>query len=237
MPSCSVGFRVAKQIYKVLVDFLGKNDLRAMRVLDVGCSSGAISYYLSSFVKSLVALDIDVAALRIARKNYKKRNLNYLRANGLNLPFPDASFDLVICNEVYSYLPDSEKLMDEVYRVLKPGGSCYFSGGNWLFPIESRYHIPFLHNLPDSIASQLYWFLTHKRYYVAHYKTYWELKELLGKFSLTDYTAWIVKNPYKFSFIKLYRLANVSKQLPLPAIGLLVPFLPTFIFMLRKPDC
>ncbi len=227
-------FRVAKQIQAVLADFLGRKTLRNQRILDVGCSSGVISFQLASFVKSLTGVDVDEAALSLARKSYKKKNLRFCKASGLNLPFRNASFDIVICNEVYSYVPDAKKLMSEIYRVLKIGGCCYFSGGNALFPIESRYHIPFLHNLPDEIATKLYWLLTRKQYYIAHYKTYWELKHLLKKFAIIDYTPVVLQNPYKFSFTKLYSVARITAHLPFPFLRFLELFGPTFIFMLTK---
>ncbi len=65
-------------------------------------------------------------------------------------PFPleDESCDLVICAQVYEHVPDDRRLAEEVYRVLKPGGVVFFSGPNWLFPIEGHYHLPFLHWLP-----------------------------------------------------------------------------------------
>ncbi|OGG24487.1 hypothetical protein A3A79_04865 [Candidatus Gottesmanbacteria bacterium RIFCSPLOWO2_01_FULL_43_11b] len=225
--------RVAKQIQAVLEDFLGSR-LNAAHTLDVGCSSGAITYYLSSSVKSMIGVDIDKNAISLARKDFKKKNLRFFQANGLHLPFPDESFDVIICNEVYSYVPNDRKLMNEIFRVLKPRGCCYFSGGNTLYPIESRYHIPFLHNLPDLVAIKLFWLLHRKPYYVAHYKTYWELKKLLKNFVISDYTTKILSDPKRFSFTKLYSVSEITKYMPLPVLRMLEPFLPTFIFILSK---
>ena len=227
-------FRVAKQILAILSDALGKKSLKNLRVLDVGCSNGAITYYLASYVKSIIGIDVDVIALTIAQKTFRRNNLQFYKASGLHLPFQGEHFDVVICNEVYSYIPDDKKLMAEIFRVLKPGGCCYFSGGNLLYPVESRYHIPFLHNLPDAIARWLYRILKGKPYYVAHYKTYWQLQTLLKRFTISDYTLKILKNPKKFSFTKLYALSAITNYLPEIVMKTLEPFCPTFIFVLSK---
>lgn len=67
------------------------------------------------------------------RKFRKMKNLDYIsadlyspivdvKADILDLPFPDNSFDVVFCNHVLEHINDDRKAMSELYRVLKPGG-------------------------------------------------------------------------------------------------------------------
>ena len=45
-----------------------------------------------------------------------------VKADICNLPFEDASFDVIFCNHVLEHIPDDTKAMEELYRILKPGG-------------------------------------------------------------------------------------------------------------------
>jgi SAM-dependent methyltransferase len=49
-----------------------------------------------------------------------------VKADICNLPFPDNSYDLILCNHVLEHIPDDTKAMQELYRVLKPGGTGIF---------------------------------------------------------------------------------------------------------------
>ena len=53
-------------------------------------------------------------------------------ADSQHLPFGEASFDVVNCTHIYEHVPDAARLMDEIFRVLRPGGICFFSAGNRL---------------------------------------------------------------------------------------------------------
>lgn len=71
-------------------------------------------------------------------KRFKKQaNLTYtttdlespladVKADICNLPFEDNSFDIILCNHVLEHIPDDTKAMQELYRILKPGGMGIF---------------------------------------------------------------------------------------------------------------
>jgi len=71
-------------------------------------------------------------------KRFKKQpNLDYtttdlespladVKADICNLPFEDNSFDMILCNHVLEHIPDDTKAMQELYRILKPGGMGIF---------------------------------------------------------------------------------------------------------------
>ncbi|MDX1783399.1 MAG: class I SAM-dependent methyltransferase, partial [Aequorivita vladivostokensis] len=69
------------------------------------------------------------------KKFRKMKNLNYtttdlnspiadVKADICDLPFPDNEFDFIICNHVLEHIPDDTKAMQEIYRVLAPGGTA-----------------------------------------------------------------------------------------------------------------
>jgi len=100
------------------------------RVLDLGCGEGrhAITAYLEGAVH-IVGLDLSSNDLNTAKERFREfavddenRSVAFLRASGLQLPFADASFDKVICAEVLEHIPDYQSVLDEIHRVLKPGG-------------------------------------------------------------------------------------------------------------------
>lgn len=84
------------------------------RVLDVGCGTGL------NFRRLPAAVGVDVSGgiLRIARR----RCARLAMASGSELPFPDASFDRVLCTYVLTTIPGWRRALDEMARVLRPGG-------------------------------------------------------------------------------------------------------------------
>lgn len=65
----------------------------------------------------------------------ENKEKNIIKADINKLPFPDGSFDAVLCFEVFEYLKTPEKAASEIYRVLKKGGKLYLST-----PFMNKYH-------------------------------------------------------------------------------------------------
>jgi len=117
-----------------LVDFDG---YRGRSVLEAGCGAGVD---LARFAKGgavVTGVDISPAAIDLARANLSQQGLGAdLRvADAERLPFDDASFDFVFAHGVVQYTANPQRLIDEVRRVLKPGGEAVFQVYNrisWL---------------------------------------------------------------------------------------------------------
>ncbi len=117
-----------------LVNFAG---YRGKQVLDVGCGAGVD---LARFAKGgaiCTGVDLADAAIELAMANFQQQGLaaDLRVANGEALPFPDNTFDLVFAHGVVQYTADPQRLVDEVRRVLKPGGEAVFQVYNrvsWL---------------------------------------------------------------------------------------------------------
>ncbi|MEN0617487.1 class I SAM-dependent methyltransferase [Klebsiella indica] len=99
------------------------------KVLEVACNMGTTAIELAQrFRCSVYAIDMDKEALAKARQNIVREGVDnrvvVLEANANRLPFPDATFDVVINEAMLTMYADKakEKLAAEYFRVLKPGG-------------------------------------------------------------------------------------------------------------------
>lgn len=228
--------RVAKQLLTILQEHTGKKYFKDWKLLDIGCASGIITQYLASYVSKAIGIDIDEHAISIARKNYsKQKNLTFEIASGSKIPYENNFFDLVVCNQVYSYTSAPKKLLTEIYRVLKPGGICIFTGDNLLWLIENQYKLPFLHYLPRRLAEFYLKIFRYDKFYLGKYKTYWGIIKLFNRFKIEDYTLRILKNPENFGFNRLLKYKTLVNMFSDRVLKLIEPFLPTFVFILKKP--
>jgi ubiquinone/menaquinone biosynthesis C-methylase UbiE len=93
-----------------------------LSLLDVGCGTG---YHMASLRErgfKVAGIDGSEEMLEHARTNNPGAEIR--KADVEAIPFPDASFDFVVCIEVLRYLPESVACIQEMARVLKPGGVC-----------------------------------------------------------------------------------------------------------------
>jgi ubiquinone/menaquinone biosynthesis C-methylase UbiE len=96
------------------------------RVLEIG---GGMGTDLVQFAKhGAIVTDVDLSSghLALAKENFRLRALNgtFVHHDAETLPFPDASFDVVYSNGVIHHTPNTQRVVDEIYRVLKPGGKA-----------------------------------------------------------------------------------------------------------------
>lgn len=95
------------------------------RILEIGVGTG-ISLPLYDRATRIVAADISEPMLAVARQRVAELGLTNVEAVAVgdaeNLSYPDASFDVVIAQYVVSACPDPHRALDEMARVVKPGG-------------------------------------------------------------------------------------------------------------------
>lgn len=101
-------------------------------VLDLGCGAGLDLYFYAKAVGEMVkvyGLDISKDMVAKARTNMEIagiKNVEIKCGHSDSLPFQDNFFNVVASNGIYNLSPDKEKVMREVFRVLKPGGRTAF---------------------------------------------------------------------------------------------------------------
>ncbi|GJM04781.1 MAG: methyltransferase [marine bacterium B5-7] len=117
-------------------------EITGLNVLDLGCGAGRDCYLLSALVGeegNVTGIDMTPKQLTIAKDyidfhtnefKYPKPNVHFLHGNlqALNLlDLEDASFDLIVSNCVINLCTDKSAVLNDAYRLLKPGGEMYFS--------------------------------------------------------------------------------------------------------------
>ena len=120
-------------------------------------------------------------------------------ADSMAIPFGDNTFDVIVCNQIYEHVPDAKQMMEEIYRVLKKQGFCYFAAGNRYMIVEGHYGLPFLSWLPNTLGHvYLRWAGKGSFYYEKHLSLR-KLRHLVGKFQVHDYTLRVIQDPERFS--------------------------------------
>jgi ubiquinone/menaquinone biosynthesis C-methylase UbiE len=100
-------------------------DVREAPVLDVGTGAGATALAFAARGARVVALDLTPAMLDTARAQAEERGLTNLETrlgDAANLPFPDASFEVVTCRVCAHHFGRARQAVAEMARVLRPGG-------------------------------------------------------------------------------------------------------------------
>ncbi len=93
-------------------------------VLDIGCGGGILAEEFARLGCRVTGVDPSESSLETARAHAGQSGLeiDYRRGVGEDLPFPDASFDLVYCCDVLEHVDDLDRVIAESARVLQPGG-------------------------------------------------------------------------------------------------------------------
>ncbi len=117
-----------------LVDFSG---FAEKRLLEVGCGAAIDLVRFAKGGAVVTGIDLAATSIELAEKNLALRNLegDFQVMNGENMDFPDASFDVVYAHGVLQYTSNPAKMMQEIHRVLKPGGqviSMVYNTRSWL---------------------------------------------------------------------------------------------------------
>jgi SAM-dependent methyltransferase len=223
----------AAKILAVLRDDLGIEALSHTTCLDVGCASGLIPRALAPAVGLMIGLEYEADSVR-QMDAAGLPNLLFVHGDAQALPLADASLDLVICAQVYEHVPDAEALAAEIYRVLKPGGHCFFSGPNRLDVIERHYGLPLLSWLPRPLAHRYVRLTRRGEAYREQPRTLGQLRRLWDRFQVRDYTLALILNPERFA-MQGVRALGWLRHVPEPLLRLLLPLSPNFNWMLTKP--
>ena len=141
------------------VDFARLDLQPGQLVLDMGAGAGRHAFEVYRRGAHIVALDYSLAdledvsglfaAMGTAGEAPAGTSATTVNGDGTRLPFPDDTFDRIICSEVMEHIPDDSAAARELARVLKPGGTIAVTVPTWLpekvcWAINDEYHAPFV---------------------------------------------------------------------------------------------
>lgn len=99
------------------------------KLLDVGCGNSPFRPLLNPTTSSYQGIDVKEA------ESFGYQNPDTIYYDGDTIPFPDASFDALLCTEVLEHVANPTKIIQEMHRVLKPGACGYIT-----IPWSARFH-------------------------------------------------------------------------------------------------
>lgn len=116
------------------------NMLPEGNLLEIGVGTGT---HLRKYKRhKIVGIDTSASMLKIARKQTSP-NIELVQMDGMALSYDNERFDYVVLSHVIAVVDDPEKLLEEVLRVLKPGGKVYilnhFTPNNWLRHVDKAF--------------------------------------------------------------------------------------------------
>jgi SAM-dependent methyltransferase len=119
-----------------------------LRILEIGCGKGAILSHLHSAGFQCTGIDIDPDALKDCRIEHPELSVEL--SSGDAIPFPAASFDVVLSFDVLEHIRDTDRHLAEVKRVLAPKGQYLLQTPNkWTnIPFEILRHVKKMHLSP-----------------------------------------------------------------------------------------
>jgi SAM-dependent methyltransferase len=125
---------------------------RALRLLEIGCGSGAIAHYFAT--QSGFACDVD--AIDVVDQRQVTEGYAFRVVDGVALPFEDACFDAIISNHVIEHVGERDAQcghLAEIARTLRADGVAYLATPNRWQLVEPHYHLAFLSWLPRALRT------------------------------------------------------------------------------------
>lgn len=118
--------RYCFQLYYAVTAPIG---IEGKSVCEVSCGRGGGAHFLSRHLKakSLFAVDLSANQIKFCRKRYKEEGLRFIQGDAEELTLPDACFDVVVNIEASCLYPNRQRFFNEVFRVLRPGGSFAYA--------------------------------------------------------------------------------------------------------------
>jgi ubiquinone/menaquinone biosynthesis C-methylase UbiE len=105
---------------------LNLNRLRGRSLLELGCGIGLDTVEFARHGASVTALDLSPSCVDLARRllSYHALEANLNVGNAEDLPYPSASFDFIVARGLLMYAENDSNVMNEIWRILKPGGEA-----------------------------------------------------------------------------------------------------------------
>ena len=128
-----------KGVYAKVCGYINPYLSKDMNVLELACGSGQLSFNLSKYTKSWIGTDFSEQMILEARKRGEYENLTFEVADATSLNFVDGEFNCVVIANALHIMPEPDKAMKEIYRVLKPNGILFAPTFLWKEGKQSKF--------------------------------------------------------------------------------------------------
>ena len=222
-------FNAAQQSrYDWIIKMAG--DISGHSILDLGCGDGSLTYLIAKKGGIVTGVDNNELGIKFAEenlqniKNYGNLIYNFIVASAYEVPFPDDSFDVVVCCEVIEHVHDPEKLIREAHRVLKPSGKFILTTPYRLSEKPSdvnhiREYFPgeletifkkFFRSVEIKLFGHIFWtgLYTYSFGRFRHFST-----RHFGKLLINAFTLWFGRNPFMIDYPKPGKYDRFSRIL------------------------
>ena len=101
---------------------------KGLKALDVGCGGGFSCEFMAARDVVVSGIDQSQKCINAARKHAIASNfdIDYRCGVGEQMPYADCTFDVVVCVDVLEHVADVQRVLAEVFRILKPNGLFFF---------------------------------------------------------------------------------------------------------------
>ena len=222
------------------------------RILDLGCGFGRHAYEAARRGAHVVALDAGrdevegvlgtfAAMVDAGELTAETSHVGVVQGDALHLPFPDGTFDRVICSEVLEHIPDDVGAMRELARVLKSGGTMAITVPrfgpelvNWA--LSDEYHMVegghvriYRRSVIEDRFRSVGMVVTRHHYAHGLHSPYWWLKCLVGTTNNDNRYVKAYHDVLAKEIMGQSKAASIADRALSPVMG------KSIVFYLRKP--